>query len=101
MLEVMERRLLRGIMVPSIVISWVFGVWLMALPGAIDLQRGWIWAKVALALGLSYFQWLLARWRLDFVAGRNRHSGVFYRVVNELPTVALIVIVILVVLKPF
>jgi putative membrane protein len=101
MLEIMERRLLRGIMLPAAVMTYGFGLALAALPGTVDWQRGWIWAKLALVAVLTGFHLLLARWRRRFAAGRYPHSQRFYRIVNELPTVVMIAIVLLVVLKPF
>jgi putative membrane protein len=97
----MERRLLRGIMWPALAMTYAFGAGLAAIPGIVDWHSGWIWAKLALVAGLTGFHLLLARWRRDFAAGRNRHSAGFYRAVNEVPTLALIAIVILVVVKPF
>lgn len=101
MLEIMERRLLRGIMWPALVMTYGFGGALASLPGVVDWGRGWIWAKLALVLVLTLFHLLLAHWRLDFAAGRFPHSEKFFRVVNEVPTVVMIAIVLLVVLKPF
>jgi putative membrane protein len=62
---------------------------------------GWIWAKLGLVLALLVYHHLLARWRRAFANDRNRHSSRFFRIVNELPTIALIAIIILVVVKPF
>src|SRR5579863_10743807 len=66
MLEVMERRLLRGIMLPAAVMTYGFGLALAATPGVVDWQRGWIWAKLVLVAALTGFHLLLARWRRDF-----------------------------------
>src|SRR5947207_2196541 len=63
--------------------------------------RAWIWSKLGLVLLLTVFHGLLERWRRDFAAGRNARRARFYRIVNELPTLAMIAIVILVVVKPF
>jgi putative membrane protein len=101
MLEIMERRLLRGIMLPAAVLTYAFGLLLAATPGGVDWQHGWIWAKLALVALLTVFHLLLARWRRDFAAGKFIRSARFYRIVNELPTLAMIAIVLLVVLKPF
>jgi len=101
MLAVMERRLLRGIMLPAAVMSYGFGLLLIATPGVVDWRRGWIWAKLALVLALTVFHAVLADWRRDLARGRSRHTARFYRVVNELPTIVMIAIVVLVVLKPF
>lgn len=99
--KIMERRLLRGIMTPAMVATWGFGLALAGTPGAVDWRKGWIWAKLALVIGLTIFHFLLARWRAAFEADRNRGSTRLFRIVNELPTLALIAIVILVVVKPF
>jgi putative membrane protein len=101
MLEVMEWRLLRGIMLPAAVMTYGFGMLLAAVPGAVDWHRGWIWAKLGLVGLLTGFHVLLAYWRVDLVQGRRSHSSKFYRIVNELPTVMMIAIVLLVVVKPF
>jgi putative membrane protein len=101
MLEIMERRLLRGIMLPALVMTYGFGALLLSVPGIVDWRQGWIWAKLALVLLLTVFHVKLALWRLDFVAGRFTNTSRFYRMVNEVPTVVMIAIVLLVVLKPF
>jgi protoporphyrinogen IX oxidase len=99
--KVMERRLQRGIMMPAMLATWGFGLVLAGTPGVVDWRMGWIWAKIALVVGLTVFHALLSRWRNAFDADRNRHPARFFRMVNELPTVALIAIVLLVVIKPF
>jgi len=97
--KVMERRLLRAIINPAMAATWVLGLWLVWLSEA--WRAGWFHGKFVLLLILSAAHGLLARWRKDFAADRNRHSAKFYRVVNELPTLLLIGIVILAVVKPF
>jgi putative membrane protein len=102
--KVMERRLLRAIINPAMVATWVFGLWLAWLGP--DSRYGWfaspwLWAKLVLVLALSAVHGMLARWRKDFAADRNVHSQRFYRIINEIPAVLLIGIVILVVVKPF
>jgi protoporphyrinogen IX oxidase len=102
--KVMERRLLRAIINPAMVATWVFGLWLAWLgPDSRYgwFASGWLWAKIVLVLGLSAVHGLLARWMKDFAADRNRHSQKFYRIINEVPTILMILIVLLVVLKPF
>ena len=88
-------------MTPAMIATWGFGVVLAGTAGVVDWRMGWIWTKFALVLGLTVFHALLSRWRTAFSMERNRHSTRFFRVVNELPTVALIAIVVLVVVKPF
>jgi putative membrane protein len=99
--KVMERRLQRGIMTPAMLATWGFGLLLAGVPGAVDWRMGWIWAKLILVVGLTLFHFLLARWRSVFSKDQNRHATKFFRMVNELPTLALIAIVVLVVVKPF
>jgi protoporphyrinogen IX oxidase len=102
--KVMERRLLRGIINPAMIATWILGLTLGWLGP--DSRYGWFaspWlqAKIVLVLVLSALHALLARWRRDFAADRNRHSQKFYRIVNEVPTILMIAIVILAVVKPF
>jgi putative membrane protein len=99
MLKAMERRLLRAIINPAMIASFALGGLLLVIVDA--WGEGWIWAKLALALGLGWVHGLLARWRRDFEADRNRHGERFYRVVNEIPTLLMIGIVILVIVRPF
>lgn len=99
--KVMERRLERGIMTPAMIATWGFGLVLAGTPEVVDWRFGWIWAKLALVIGLTVFHIALGRWRKAFLDDRNRHSTRFFRAINELPTLALIAIVVLVVVKPF
>jgi protoporphyrinogen IX oxidase len=98
---IMERRLLRGIMLPAATAVVIFGLLLAATPGVVDWRSGWIWLKLLLVLGLLVFHWLLASWHRQFVVNRVPHTSRFFRIVNELPTLGLIAIVVLVVVKPF
>ena len=101
-LKVMERRLLRVIVSPAMVASVGLGGALLAEPGVVDWSSDiWIYPKLALVALLAAFHGLLARWRRDFAGDRNRRSACFFRRVNEVPTVAMIGIVILVIVKPF
>ena len=79
----------------------LFGLLLAGTPGIVDWHKGWIWVKLGLVAGLVVYHGGLAHWRRAFAADRNRHSSRFFRIVNELPSVALIAIVVLVVVKPF
>jgi len=99
--KIMERRLLRGIMTPAMIATWIFGLLLAGTPGLVDWMMGWIWAKLALVVGLTVLHFMLAHWRHVFSAGQNRRAASFFRAVNELPTLALLAIVVLVVVKPF
>jgi len=97
--KVMERRLLRAIINPAMVASWVLGLWL-AWSGNF-LSAPWLHGKLVLVLVMSGVHGMLARWMKDFAADRNRHTQKFFRIMNEVPTVLMIGIVILVVMKPF
>ena len=98
---VMERRLLRGIMLPALLLTYGFGIALAVTPGVIDWRQGWIWGKLGLVAALTVFHMLLARWCREFAAGQYPHTGRFFRMINEIPTLAMIGIVVLVIVKPF
>jgi putative membrane protein len=100
--KVMERRLLKAIINPAMIATWLLGLWLIWLTGKdAFLQAGWLQAKLALVIAMSGLHGFLARWVKDFAADRNRHTGKFYRIVNEIPTVLMIFIVLLATVKPF
>jgi putative membrane protein len=102
--KVMERRLLRGIINPAMIATWVLGLslaWLGPDSRYGWFDSGWLQAKIVLVLALSALHGFFARWVKDFAADQNWHSPRFYRVINEVPTVLMILIVLLVVLKPF
>ncbi len=97
--KVMEGRLLRYIMNPAMAVVWITGPWLAWWEGV--YMDGWLQAKFALVFLLSGYQGALGRWTRDFAEDRNTRSVRFYRIANEVPTVLLIGIVILVIVKPF
>jgi protoporphyrinogen IX oxidase len=96
--KVMERKLYRGIMTPTMVLTLASGLWLWLGYG---FSGGWLHAKLTLVAMLVAYHFWLGAIRRDFAAGTNRRSHVFYRWVNEVPLVILLAIVILVVVKPF
>lgn len=98
-LKVMERRLLRAIMNPAMIASWVFGLWSAFLIQ--PWEEGWFHVKVALVIGLTISHMAMAKWRKDFEADANARSQRFYRFANEVPTVLMIGIVIMVIVRPF
>jgi len=97
--KTMEQRLLRLIMNPAMIAVWITGLWLAWWQDV--YLDGWLQAKVVLVGLLTWYHHLLGGWRKDFAAARNRHSAKFYRIVNEVPTLLMAAIVILVILKPF
>ena len=100
-LKIMERRLLKFIMNPAMLSSWLFGGVLLLNLGGDVWANGWLHTKLALALGLTAVHIAMGRWRRDFAEDRNSRPRKFYRIANEIPTVLMIVIVILVVVRPF
>ncbi|SFR35323.1 protoporphyrinogen oxidase HemJ [Litoreibacter janthinus] len=98
--QMMEMKLLKLIMVPAMISTWVFGLCLVFTPGIVDWSEGWPWVKAGAVIGMTWFhEWLAAR-RKDFVAGTNTRSGRTYRLMNEVPTVFMIIIVIMVIARP-
>ncbi len=100
LLQTMERRLLRYIINPAMIATFIFGGWLVAKLGMQGLG-GWFHVKILLVLILAALHGMLAKWRKDFNRGTNHHTARFYRFINEVPTVIMIAIVLLVVIKPF
>jgi putative membrane protein len=102
--KIMERRLLRAIINPAMIATWILGLWL-AWHGPDSrfgwFVSGWLEVKLALVIALSALHGWLARWVRDFALDRNRHSQNFYRVINEVPAILMAAIVILAVVKPF
>ena len=99
--RVMEARLLRIIMTPAMIVAWICGLLLAATPGVVAGGATWFWVKLAAVLALSLFHFHLAGWRKAFAADDNRHTEKFFRQVNEVPTVLMIIIVVMVVVRPF
>lgn len=99
--QTMERKLLRYIMNPAMISSWVFGVLLTLTPGLVDWSEVWPWVKAVAVISMTIFHHLVARWRKDFVAGENQRSSRFFRLANEAPTLLMIVIVVMVIARPF
>jgi len=99
--KVMERKLLRIIINPAMVASWVFGLTLSLLPVTDAWHQPWFHAKFALVLGMSGVHGLYARWVKQFAQDANTRPAKFYRVWNEVPTLLMMAIVILAVVKPF
>jgi len=99
--KVMEKRLLRIIINPAMLASWVFGLTLSLLPATDAWHQPWFHAKFALVLGMSGVHGLYARWVKQFGRDANTRPARFYRVWNEVPTLLMMAIVILAVVKPF
>lgn len=100
--KLMERKLYFGIMTPGMILTFVFGSWMLAdYAWALYRDQGWLHAKLILLIGLLLYHLACGKWLLDFARDRNRHNHVFYRWVNEIPVLFLFAIVILATVKPF
>jgi putative membrane protein len=99
--KVMERRLFRAIMTPAMTATVGLGAVLLAALPPSAWAMAWLWIKLAAALGMLAMHFAMALWRRDFAADRNRRPQTFYRGMNEVPTLLMIVIVIMAVVEPF
>ncbi len=97
--KVMERRLLKAIINPAMIATWIFGLWMVWLGQWHHAH--WFQAKFALVLAMSAVHGFYVRWVRAFAADQNMHSQKFYRIINEVPTILMIGVVILVVVKPW
>lgn len=95
----MEQKLLKLIMNPAMIATWIFGLLLLATPGIVDWSQVWVWLKLVSVLGMTWFHMWLAARRKEFAAGRNSRDGRRYRLMNEVPTLLMVVIVVSVVVK--
>lgn len=98
--KVMEHKLMRIIMGPAMIATWVFGGTLIAMNPAV-LHQGWLIVKLAFVIGLTGLHHMMNGWRKAFAEDRNSRSERYFRIANEVPTLALIVIVIMVIVRPF
>lgn len=100
--KIMERKLYFGIMTPGMILTLVFGAWMLAdYAWALYRDQGWLHAKLTLLGGLIVYHLACGKWLLGFAHDRNRHSHVFYRWVNEIPALFLVAIIVLATVKPF
>lgn len=97
--QIMELKLLRVIINPAMIVAWVCGLIMIAL-GAFDWGSMWSWVKLGAVIAMSWFHgWLAAR-RKEFANGVNTRSGRTYRLMNEVPTILMVIIVVMVVVRP-
>lgn len=101
LLQKMELKLLKVIINPAMIATWVFGLTMAMTPGIIDWGSGWPWVKLGCVLVLSWFHGYLSKRRKEFVAGTVKLTGKQFRLLNEVPTVLMILIVIMVIVRPF
>ncbi|MFQ6550834.1 protoporphyrinogen oxidase HemJ [Aestuariibius insulae] len=100
MFQRMERRLLKAIMNPAMIATWIFGLLMVATPGVIDWITAWPWLKAIAVILMSGYHGWLSKKRKELLAGTNTISGRGYRIANEVPTVLMIIIVIAVIVRP-
>ena len=98
--KIMERRLLKYIMTPAMIASWIFGIAMIVMNPAV-MQGGWMHVKILCVLILSGLHGYFAKTVKTFAADQNTRDAKFYRIINEAPTVFMIIIVIMVIVKPF
>ena len=99
--KIMERKLLRGIITPSMIITVILGGILLGHLDRDSWLEGWLHAKLALVIILLVYHGLMSRWRKDFEADKNKRPAKFYRWMNEVPAVLMFGIIIFVVVRPF
>ena len=99
--KVMERRLLRAIMNPAMIAAWIFAILLVLTPGVVSWTSGWWYVKLVSVVAMTWFHMYLARHRKAFERDERPFPQRHWRIMNEVPTVLMIVIVIMVIVKPF
>ena len=102
--KIMERRLLRGIMNPAMILAWAMGlvmVFVYPAEASIDWTKGWVHTKALAVILMTVLHHRVAHWRKDFAADANKRTPRFYKFWNEMPAVLMVVIVIMVIGKPF
>ena len=99
--SMMESKLLKVIMTPAMLATWGFGLSLAVIPGVLDWSDIWPWVKLMSIIAMTWFHFWLVKRQRDFELGDNQLTGKTYRIMNEVPTVLLLVIIIMVVVRPF
>ena len=101
MLKIMELRLQKYIMNPAMLLTLLFGIFLLKTGELVNWGEKWIYFKLLAVFLLLLVHYLLAKYRKDFFLNKNTHSKKFYKILNEIPAILLIIIILLVYLKPF
>ena len=99
--KIMERKLHRFIMQPAMIATWITGVWLAAMLWPSLAGSGWFWVKVVMVVAMTGFHHMAGRWVRVFARDANERGGRYYRFANEAPTLLFIVIVTMVIARPF
>ena len=98
--QIMERKLYNYIMMPAMLLSWLFGILLIHSLGFSVFFELWMQIKIILVTILTYYHFMLGRYLSDFALNNNSKSSRYYRIINEVPTIILIVVVFVVIFKP-
>ena len=98
--QIMERKLYNYIMMPAMLLSWLFGILLIHSLGFSIFLELWMQIKIILVIILTYYHFMLGRYLSDFALNNNSKSSRYYRIINEVPTIILIVVVFVVIFKP-
>ena len=98
--KIMERRLLKGIINPAMIATFIFGIWMIWL-GGVDWSQGWTWLKAAFVLGMTACHGILVRHTREFATDANGKPQRYFRIINEVPTVLMMGIVVAVIVRPF
>ena len=96
----MEKRLLNIIMFPAMISSWIFGLFLYSIPGLVDWGLLWPWVKLLCVIFMTAFHLWLFKRQIDFEKGKNTVKGRTFRLMNEVPTILLFIIIIMVIVRP-
>ncbi len=100
-LKVMQQKLLRIIMNPAMIVAWLTGLFMIHLNYANYLSEKWFWAKVICVIAMTAFHMVCAKWRKQLLQDELKYSGSFFRKMNEVPTILMIIIVIMAIAEPF
>ncbi len=98
--QVMEHKLQKIIMTPAMITTYIFGIIIAYIYGFVALGV-WFHIKMFAVLVLTAMHGMFSKWRKDFAAGRNKHSEKFYRIINEIPVIFMVIAVVMVIVKPF
>ncbi|MFT4715433.1 MAG: putative membrane protein [Paracoccaceae bacterium] len=99
--QMMELKLFRTIMNPAMISTWIFGLLLVSTPGIVDWAQYWPWVKAGMVLAMTWFHHWLGSRRKELAAGTCTITGRQFRLMNEVPTILMIVIVVMVIARPF
>lgn len=100
-IEKWEHLLLKRIMGPAMMVTWICGLLLIGMPGIVDFGQGWIWVKLLCVVLMTVFHVFLSKQRKQLAAGERPYTGKQYRMLNEVPTVLMVIIIIMVIVRPF